>query len=143
MIQPPRVIEGERFDKPLVMEGAIEAEPERYIAEKPYELTKFEFGVLRKINRSEFWFSITAGATAGIAIAIAGKALAALIAKQNPVLESWELWAVGAGFIGSLALRLIPTKDDVARQKLEDVIEGHFATNLPRRLHLTTNKDAK
>jgi hypothetical protein len=140
---PPRVIEGERFDSPLVMHGAIDAEPQRYIAEKPYELTKFEFTILRKRVASEFWFTLVAGATAGLCISIAGKALAALLEKKTPTVESWELWGVGVGVLASLVLKLRPSQDDKERIQLEKVVEGHFSANRPRRVHLTQNQDAK
>lgn len=137
MADQSRVIEGGRFDSPLVMHGAIDAEPERYIAEKPYELTKFEFSVLRRRIASEFWFTLVAGATAGVVISISGKALAALLEKKTPSLESWEVWAVVVGFFLSLALKLLPSWEDKERLQLEGVIDGHFTQNKPRRVHLT------
>ena len=140
---PSRVIEGERFDTPLVMHGVIDAEPQRYIAEKPYDLTKFEFTILRKRVASEFWFTLVAGATAGLVISIAGKALAALLEKKAPSVDSWELWGVLAGIVGSLLLKLVRSKDDKERLQLEQVVEGHFSTNRPRRVHLTQNQEAK
>ena len=140
---PPRVIEGERFDAPLVMHGSIEAEPQRYIAEKPYELTKFEFAILRKRVAGEFWFTLLAGATAGLLLSIAGKALSALLEKKTPAVESWELWAAGAGFVASFGFKLFRGKEDKERLQLEQVVEGHFSANRPRRVHLTTNQEAK
>ncbi len=142
-LPPPRIIEGERFDTPLVMHGAIDVEPQRYIAEKPYELTKFEFTILRKRVAAEFWFTVVAGATAGVFISISGKALSALLDKKTPLIESWELWAIGAGIVSSVALKFVRSKEDQERLQLEQVIEGHFSANRPRRLHLTIDKDAK
>ncbi len=143
MATQPQTFEGERFDQPLVVPWAIEAEPERYIAEKPYDLTKFEFAILRRRTWSEFWFSIAVGATAGIALSVAGKALAALLEKKTPAVDSWELWAIAGGAILSILLRSIRSKDDKERTRLEEVIDGHFMTNRPRRLHLTNNKETK
>ncbi|MBQ0960536.1 hypothetical protein KAK06_16400 [Ideonella sp. 4Y11] len=136
-----RVIEGERFDSPLMLRGAIDAEPERYIAEKPYELTKFEFAVLRRRTSSEFWFTLCAGATAGVVISIAGKALSALLDKKAPTIESWELWAIAAGVLASLVIKFVHSQEDSDRFKLEEVIDGHFTINKLRRVHLTANPD--
>ena len=119
------------------MYGAIETEPERYIAEKPYDLTKFEFSVLCRRSSAGFLFALVAGATAGIAITIAGKVLAALLEKKPPTVEAWEIWAVVIGLALSLALKLIRSKDDNERATLEEVISGHYAQNRPRRLHVT------
>jgi len=138
-----RVIEGERFDKPLVLPGAIDTEPERYIAEMPYELTKYEFSILRKKMSSEILSVTTLGATAGVLIAVIGKSIAALLEKMPPTLERWELWAIGIGSLASLAFKLIRSKEDQERMQLEKVVEGHFQTNKPRRLHLTTGADGK
>jgi len=143
MAEQTRVIEGGRFDSPLVLRGEIDAEPERYIAEKPYELTKFEFTVLRRSTAFAFWFTLAAGATAGVVISIAGKALSALLDKKTPTVESWELWAIGAGVIASLLFKLVRSDDDRSRAELEVVIDGHFTTNRPRRVHLTPNSDPK
>lgn len=138
-----RVIEGGRFDEPLVMDGAIANEPQRYIAEKPYDLTKFEFSILRRQPESQFWLNLVAGATAGIVIAIAGKALAALLEKEVPTLEAWEFWAVVLGTVTSVAIKFIPMKDSKERKQLEEVIDGHFSENKPRRLHLTKIKEQR
>lgn len=144
MFEPaPRVIEGERFDAPLVMHGAIDAEPQRYIAEKPYDLTKFEFTLLRKRVASQFWYTLLAGATAGLIISVVGKALAALLEKKVPTVDSWELWGVLAGTVGSLLLKFVRSKDENERLQLEKVVEGHFSANRPRRVHLTNNQEAK
>ena len=53
-----RLIEGQKFDSPLVFEGSVDTEPQRYIAEKPYELTKYEFSVIRKKDFTDLWFKI-------------------------------------------------------------------------------------
>jgi hypothetical protein len=145
MAEQARVIEGERFDSPLVMAGGIDAEPQRYIAEKPYELTKFEFAVLRRRTMSSLWFNLVAGATAGVLIAIAGKALASLLEKKPPTVESWEVWAVAIGIVLSIAIRCrcLRSSDEREKGALEGVIDGHFATNRPRRVHLTGNSEPK
>lgn len=136
-----RVIEGGRFDTPLILPGIITAEPERYIAEKPYELTKFEFSILRKRMTSELLFTITAGATAGIVLNVAGKALASLLAKESPALDIWELWAIGCGILASITFRFLVIGSDKERLQLEKVIDGHFQNNKPRRVHLTSGSE--
>jgi hypothetical protein len=138
-----RVIEGERFDKPLVLPGAIDAEPERYIAEKPYELTKYEFSILRKKMSSELFFVTTISATAGVLIAVIGKSIVALLDKKSPTLEPWEIWAVVIGFLAAIAFKFIRSKDDKERLQLEEVVDGHFRTNRPRRVHVTTSGAGK
>lgn len=143
MTEQNRVIEGERFDKPLVLSGAIATEPERYIAEKPYELTKYEFSILRKRMSSELLFVTTVGATAGVLIAVVGKSIGALLDKKTPTLEPWEMWAVGIGVLASIAFKFIRSREDKERLQLEEVVEGHFQTNRPRRVHLTTGRDGK
>lgn len=143
MTDQNRTIEGERFDKPLVLAGAIEAEPERYIAEKPYELTKYEFSIIRKRMSSELLFVTTIGATAGVLIAVVGKSIVALIDKKIPTVEQWEIWAVGIGILASLAFKFIRSKEGRERLQLEDVIDGHFQTNKPRRVHLTSAGNGK
>lgn len=143
MTKQDRVIEGERFDKPLVLPGAIDTEPERYIAEKPYELTKYDFSILRKRMSSELLFVTTVGATAGVLIAVVGKSIGALLDKKSPTLEPWEMWAVGIGVLASIAFKFIRSKEDKERLQLEEVVEGHFQTNRPRRVHLTTGGDGK
>ena len=143
MTEHNRVIEGERFDKPLVLAGAVDTEPQRYIAEMPYELTKHEFSILRKKMSSEILFVTTLGAAAGVLIAVIGKLIAALLERKAPMLERWELWAIGIGLCASLAFKFIRSKEDQERSQLEQVVEGHFQTNRPRRLHLTTGADGK
>ena len=143
MTNQNRVFEGKQFDKPLVLQGGIDTEPERYIAEIPYELTKYEFSILRKKISSEILFVTTLGATAGVLIAVIGKSIAALLEKKPPTLEQWELWAIVIGFFASLAFKFIRSKEDQERMQLEIVVEGHFQTNKPRRLHLTNGADGK
>lgn len=142
MSQQARIIEGERFDQPLVVEGAIE-EPQRYIAEKPYELTKFEFSIIRRKDSSSFWATAFSGATVGLIISALGKALAALLDKKSPSLEMWELCAIVAGIFMTVLFSCIRSKDSKERDELEAVINGHFTANKPRRLHVTANQEAK
>ena len=143
MAEQPRVIEGGKFDTPLVMHGAIDAEPQRYIAEKPYELTKFEFAVLRRPIVSEFWFTLIAGATAGVAISVIGKALAALVEKKAPTLEAWEICSLAIGLLLAVCTKFVRSKADKEHGQLEEVIDGHFTTNKPRRVQLTNSTEAK
>ena len=62
----PKVYDGRTFDSPLVVPGYIDDEPERYIAEKPFDLTRFEYSILRKPYKADFWFNIISGGTAGL-----------------------------------------------------------------------------
>jgi hypothetical protein len=96
--QVPWTITGQRFDKPLFVAGEVSGEPERYLAEKPYELSKYEFSILRKGKfKSDSWFQLVTGATVGLILAALGKALNALVQEQTPSLENWELWSIAAG----------------------------------------------
>jgi hypothetical protein len=133
-----KLIEGQRFDSPLIFEGGVDAEPERYIAEKPYELTKYEFSVLRKRDFSDFWFKIVAGTTAGLIIAVAGKVIISLVNKQSPTFETWELCSIGVGILLSIFFKfLIKSREEKERSQLVSAIDNHFAENKPRRVHLT------
>ncbi|MBV1907730.1 MAG: hypothetical protein KUG78_00320 [Kangiellaceae bacterium] len=132
------VIEGRVYDTPLVVPGFIDAEPERYVAEKPFDLTRFEYSILKKSYKAEFWFNIVSGGTGGIVVSVIGKALAALIAKQQPKLETWEIVAVILGVLVSLLLKYaFKSDDDKAKDELMRVVDNHFETNKPRHLHLT------
>jgi len=142
-LPPGSFIEGERFDTPLILNGQISSEPERYIAEKPYELTKYEFNVIRKRMTSELLFSLISGATAGVVLSVFGKVISTLIDRKTSSLERWEIWAVVIGILLSLALKFFRTKEDSERVQLEEVMEGHFQNNKPRRVHLTSNGDEK
>lgn len=135
------VIENQRFDEPLVLKGGVEREPERYVAEKPYELTQYEFSVLRRRILSLYWAQTLFAATVGLVLAIAGKVLHALVLKDTPQLESWELWAIVIGLVLSIIFWRVRTKDDRERIQLESAIDEHFTSNKPRRVHLTTRGD--
>ena len=78
------IIRDRQFDTPLYIQGEISGEPERYLAEKPYELSNFEFLILKKGKyRSDEWFQLAAGATIGLIIAVAGKSTLRLSAETN------------------------------------------------------------
>lgn len=143
MTEQNRVIEGKRFDEPLFLSGDIDKEPERYIAEKPYELTKYEFTILRKKMSSELLFITTFSATVGVLIAVIGKSIHALFDKKGPTLELWEIYAVVIGVLASIVFKFVRSKEDKERLQLEEVVEGHFQTNRPRRVHLTTRGEEK
>lgn len=133
--------EGRTFDEPLIVPGHIDSEPERYIAEKPFDLTRFEYSILRKPYTAEFWFTLVAGATGGVAISVIGKAITALIAKQTPSLELWEIITILLGIILSFLLNKKFKSDyDIEKNKLMSVIDSHFEQNKPRHLHLTKGR---
>lgn len=133
--------EGRTFDEPLIVPGHIDAEPERYIAEKPFDLTRFEYSVLKKPYTAEFWFTLVAGATVGVVISIIGKTTTALVAKQSPSLESWEIITVLIGVVVAVVLKkCLKSEDDQEKDKLMRVIDSHFEQNRPRHLHLTKGR---
>lgn len=137
-IEESTVYEGRTFDSPLVVPGYIEDEPERYVAEKPFDLTRFEYSILKKPYKADFWFNIISGGTAGLVVSVMGKSIAALIAKQTPTLEPWEIVAIISGVLISLAFKYaIKSDDDKEKNKLMKVIDNHFEQNKPRHLHLT------
>ena len=136
-----QLYEGRTFDEPLIVPGHIDSEPERYIAEKPFDLTRFEYSVLRKPNMADFWFTLVSGATAGVVLSVIGKSIAALIAKQNPTLDMWEIITVIFGCILSYILKCkLKSEDDKEKDKLMSVIDSHFEQNKPRHLHLTKGR---
>jgi len=131
-------IEGRIFDTPLIMQGAIEYEPERYVAEKPYELTRYEYSILKRPQFSDLWFNLITDATSGIVLSVIGKAISALLDKQDPTLEYWEISAVCFGVLLSLIIKyMFKSNDDIDKLELIKIIENHFYQNKPRRLHLT------
>lgn len=139
-----KLIDDQRFDSPLLIEGGVDAEPQRYIAEKPYELTKYEFIVLRKKDFADLWFKIFMGATAGLVIAVAGKVIISLVNKQSPTIVTWELCSIGVGILLSIGFRfLIKSKEEKERIQLVSAIDNHFEENKPRRVHLTKGGSAK
>ena len=137
-IKEPKTHDGRTFDAPLVVPGYIENEPERYVAEKPFDLTRYEYSILRKPYHADFWFNLASGATAGLILSVIGKSIAALIAKQTPKLEIWEIVAIAAGVIVSLVFKFaFRSKDDKDKEKLVKVVDVYFEQNKPRHLHLT------
>ena len=121
-------ISGQRFDTPLYVQGGITGEPERYLAEKPFELSKYEFSILKKGKfRSDSLFQLVCGATIGLVLLILGKAINALIQKQTPSLENYELWSVGAGIIIALILKIRKqTPEEKEFKKVRDYIDKHY-----------------
>ena len=131
------------FDTPLYVAGEISAEPERYLAEKPYELTKFEFSILKKGKfRADTWFQLVCGATLGLVLAIAGKTLNALIQKQTPTVENWELWSVAAGVFLAVILKFgRKTEDEKEFDEIRQYISHHFENSPRRRVHLSGREE--
>lgn len=133
--------QGRTFDAPLIVPGHIDSEPERYIAEKPFDLTRFEYSILRKPYNADFRFALVSGATAGVFLSIVGKTIAALIVKQSPTFEIWEVIAFIVGCIASWAFKSkFKSEDDREKDKLMSVIDSHFEQNRPRHLHLTQGR---
>ncbi|EOE6195880.1 hypothetical protein ACKOZB_004647, partial [Vibrio parahaemolyticus] len=131
-------VKGEEFDTPLIMKGGIEYEPERYVAEKPYDLTRYEFSILKKSSGSEMWFNLIAGGTAGVVVSVIGKTIASLIDKKDPSLATWEIVAVIVGIgISILVKNKIKSDDEKEKEQLLSIVDTHFAQNRKRRLHLT------
>lgn len=132
-----------KFDTPLYVAGEISGEPERYLAEKPYELSKFEFSIFKKGKfRSDTWFQLVCGATVGLVLAIAGKTLNALIQKQIPTVENWELWSVAAGVVlAALLKRGRKTDDEKEFDEIRQYISQHFENSPRRRVHLTGREE--
>ena len=141
--QKTESIKDQRFDTPLYVSGEITNEPERYLAEKPYELSKFEFSILKKGKfRSDTLFQLISGATVGFVLVIIGKALNALIQKQTPTLENWELWSVGAGIVLGIILKFrSKTADEKEFDEIKEYINQHFESTPRRRIHLTGREE--
>lgn len=138
-------ISGQRFDNPLYVQGGITGEPERYLAEKPFELSKYEFSILKKGKfRSDSLFQLVCGATIGFVLLILGKALNALIQKQTPSLENYELWSVGAGIIIALILKFRKqTPEEKEFNEVTDYIDKHYKETPIRRIHVTQKKEGQ
>ena len=136
-------IKDRQFDTPLYVAGEISAEPERYLAEKPFELSKFEFSILKKGKfRTDTWFQLVAGATIGLVLVIAGKALNALTQQQTPTLENWELWSVGSGIILAAILKFSrKTEEEKEFDEIRHSISQHFENSPRRRVHLTGREE--
>ena len=141
MAQQNKVIEGKQFDSPLVLPGASNVEPQRYIAELPYELTKYEFVVLRRRGTSHLLFTSAVSATVGIALMLTGKFVSGVITQQQPDWHKWELVTLELGIVLSIVLTFVRSRDDKERERLEEVINSHFQANKPRRVHVTAGSD--
>ena len=81
--------------------------------------------------------NITVGATAGLVLTVVGKAIFALIDNKNPNLEMWEIIAILLGVAFSLYFKFcFKSEDDQIKSELNEVIDTHFQTTKPRRVHL-------
>lgn len=130
-------ISGRQFDTPLYVDGEVSDEPERYLGEKPYELSKYEFSVLRKKkDSSKFWFQLICGATAGFILSVVGKILHALILKVDPKLELWEILTILVGIVVAVFLKNRKTTEEVEADQIEQYIEQHYISNPKRRIHI-------
>ena len=92
-----KTVSGKEYDSPIILPGSPDIEPQLYVAEKPYDLTQFEYSILKRNFSGDFWCNIFAGATAGLAISVLAKAITALLSKKNPELETWEIVAIIMG----------------------------------------------
>ncbi len=139
-------IAGRNFDTPLYVAGEITNEPERYLAEMPYELSKFEFSIIKKGKfKDDAWFLIVCGATASFGLVILGKVLNGLIQKQTPSLENWELWSVVIGVVLAIILKSFKkqnkTADEIEFDEIREGINHHFENTKQRRIHITGKED--
>ena len=136
---------GKRFDSPLYVDGEVSGEPERYLAEKPYELSKYEFSILRKGKfKSDSWFQLAFGATIGFILAVIGKALNALVQKQTPSVENWELWSIAAGIVFAIILCFWKKfSEEKEFQELSRNIDQHFKETPKRRIHVKSRKEGR
>jgi len=87
-----KTVIGGEYDSPIILPGSPDIEPQRYVAEKPYDLTRYEYSFLKRNLTGYFWGNIFAGATAGIVISVLGKAVIALLDKKNQNSKSGRLW---------------------------------------------------
>ena len=130
------------YDSPIILPGPSDIEPERYVAVKPYDLTRFEYSFLTRNFTGDFWCNIVAGATGGILITVIAKAVTALLDKKSPELETWEIVAIGIGVIVYVCFKFfLKSEDDKKKSELVEVIDKHFQTSKPRRVHLTRQED--
>ncbi len=53
-------ISGGEYDSPIILQGRVDLEPQRYVAEKPYDLTRYEYSFLKKNYTGNFWSNLTA-----------------------------------------------------------------------------------
>lgn len=84
------------------------------------------------IYYSEQLFSI------GLLISIIGKAVASLVAKEDPQLAGWEIISLVIGlFICLVTKRFVKSNEDKEKEDLLNAIEEHFINNKKRKLHVT------
>ncbi len=142
-----KTISGKEFDKPLIIHGGVTGEPEKYIAEKPYDLTKYEYSLLRKGFGSDLLSKSVFAATVGFTIAVIGKVISALINKESPTLEKWEIWAILIGVIVFLLLKIkkifLKTDEEKEFKDINTNIVEHFESHLKRRVHVTKEKEGE
>jgi len=132
------IVSGGEYGSPIILPGPVNLEPQRYVAEKPYDLTRYEYSFLKRNYSGNFWANLTAGATVGLIISILGKSIIALLDKQTPELASWELVAVVVGVISTIIFKFcIKTGEDKTKEELIKIVEIHFQDSRPRRVHLT------
>jgi hypothetical protein len=122
-----RVISGEEIVLSTFVSRRIDFENQRYVAQKPYDLTQYEYSFIKRSFTGDFWCNFFAGGTAGVVISVIGKTVSALLTKKNPELENWELYAILIGVIASLASKfLFRSEDDKAKSKINKIIDSHF-----------------
>ncbi|HHX8575406.1 TPA: hypothetical protein ACVO35_004176 [Vibrio alginolyticus] len=134
------VSDGE-YDTPIILADEVVVEPQKYVAEVPYDLTRYEYSFLKRNYTSDFWSNIFAGATAGIVLAVLGKSIAALVSKEMPELELWEIVAVVIGLLATILAKCLRSEDDKKKQELTNIVDEHFENSKRRRFHLTGNND--
>jgi tetrahydromethanopterin S-methyltransferase subunit F len=126
------------YDSPIILPGKFSIEPQRYVAERPYDLTRYEYSFLKRNYSGGFWSNLFAGATAGLVISVLGKTVISLFAKETPELQPWEVVGIAIGVVLTLLFKYcIKSDDDKKKQDLISVVEIHFKNSKPRRVHLT------
>ncbi len=131
------VISNQKYDTPLYVNGEISDEPERFLGEKPYELSRYEFSIVYKNKApSKLWFQIVCGALTGFVFSIAGKILHSLILKAKPKVELWEILTIIVCLIAAVLVKKIKTKEEVEAEQIEGLIDQHFILNPKRRIHI-------
>lgn len=135
-------ITGKKFDSPFIIQGGGIGEPEIFLAEKPYELSRFEYSVLKKGKYvSHNWSNNVFLATIGLFLALLGKTISALIGQQTPSIDCWEILAIVAGGVIGLILRFRKKSDEEKEfDEVGEEIDQHFAAILPRRVHVTRSE---
>lgn len=126
------------YDEPIILQEEVSIEPQRYVAEKPYDLTRYEYSFLKRNFTGSLWSNLFAGASVGLFVSVLAKSVVALLDQQTQKLETWE-WV---GLIISILLALIfkfcvKTEDDKTKKELISVVDDHFENSKPRRVHVT------